>query len=222
MSIRIRYQTLEFDEVDIHVRSLRDTQQFSDPLGEAESLGISSAQWSLFGVIWESSLALAQEMEHFDIQGKRILEVGCGIALSSLMLNSRFADITATDYHPESGNFLSENVRLNNGKQIPFLRTSWQEVHDGLGTFDVLIGADLLYEKQHIELLSGFIDRHANADCEVIIVDPGRGNLRAFSRKMGGLGYSCSEQKIEKMGFQEAVFNGRMAKYSRISSQTWT
>ena len=87
--IRIRYQTIEIDNFDIHLRSLWDKQEFSDPLGEAEALGISSAQWSLFGVLWKSSEVLAHEMANFPIQGKRILEVGCGLALSSLLLNAR-------------------------------------------------------------------------------------------------------------------------------------
>jgi hypothetical protein len=34
---------VEFGREDIHVRSLRDNQQFADPDGEAADLGISSA-----------------------------------------------------------------------------------------------------------------------------------------------------------------------------------
>lgn len=196
-SVRVCYQTHEFGELDIHMRTLRDKQEYSDPLGEAEALGISSAQWSLFGVVWESSKVLAREMVHFDIQGKRMLEVGCGMALSSLVLNARHADITATDYHPEAGGFLAENVRLNNGARIPFLRTGWDNLNDGLGCFDVIIGSDLLYEVEHIELLSEFISRHCNAPCEVIIVDPGRGKHAQFSKKMVTLGYTHSQRNIE-------------------------
>lgn len=214
-SIRIRYQTIEFDGIDIHVRSLRDKQQFSDPLGEAESLGISSAQWSLFGVVWDSSEILAHKMAHFDITGKRILEVGCGMALSSLLLNYREADITATDYHPEAGNFLTENIKLNHGRKIPFLRTDWANLEDGLGKFDVIIGADLLYERQHIELLSEFINRHANPQCEVILVDPGRGHHAPFSKKMLTLGYSYSQYKPENTSYLKAPFKGQVIKYLR-------
>jgi len=42
MDMRIRYSMIEFKEFDIHVRTLRDKQQFFDPEGEAEKLGISS------------------------------------------------------------------------------------------------------------------------------------------------------------------------------------
>lgn len=212
--MRVRYQTLEFTEIDIHLKTLRDNQEYNDPLGEAEALGISSAQWSLFGVLWDSGKVLALVMENYDIEGKRILEIGCGMALSSLLLNSRHADITATDYHPEAGNFLSDNVRLNQGRHIPFLRTDWGNEKDGLGQFDVMIGSDLLYERGHIELLSQFIERHAKPKCEVIIIDPGRGNHAAFSKKMVNLGYEHSQETVQKSQIKEA-FKGTILNYTR-------
>ncbi|MER2164740.1 MAG: histidine kinase, partial [Psychrobacter alimentarius] len=96
-TVRVRYQTIEIGNTDIHICTLRDNQQFSDPDDEALNLGICSASWPMFGVIWPSSLVLANHMLNYDIAGKRILEVGCGMALSSLLLNHRHADITATD-----------------------------------------------------------------------------------------------------------------------------
>jgi ETFB lysine methyltransferase len=215
MSVRVRYQTHEFNELDIHIRSLRDKQEFSDPLGEAEALGISSAQWSLFGVIWESGMVLAHEMAQYNFQGKRILEVGCGMALSSLLLNARHADITATDYHPEAGRFLAENVRLNKGTTIPFFRTGWDNLVDGLGQFDVIIGSDLLYEKEHIQLLSEFINRHCNSHCEVIIVDPGRRFHASFSKKMVQLGYTHSQRKPDITPPLCDDFKGQILTYLR-------
>lgn len=91
--------------------------------------------------------------------------MGCGIALSSLLLNRRRADITATDYHPEAGNFLRRNTDLNRDAIIPFLRTGWEDEESGLGEFDLIIGSDLLYERGHAESLSRFIDRHAKSHC---------------------------------------------------------
>lgn len=213
--LRIRYQTIEIDRFDIHVRSLWDKQQFSDSLGEADALGISSAQWSLFGVVWASGEVLAHEMANFPIEGKRILEVGCGMALSSLLLNSRHADITATDIHPEANNFLTENVRLNNGEKIPFLRTSWNDSCDGLGKYDVIIGSDVLYERDHIDLLSNFIDQHAKPKCEIVLVDPGRSNHSSFSKKMIALGYSHTKSKPDYDNLLANTFKGHILRYLR-------
>ena len=116
--LRLAYQTLEFGEIDIHLCTLRDSQQFHDPAGIAEKLGISSASWPIFGVVWPSSLVLAHFIHNFDTGAKRILEVGCGMAVSSLLLNKKKADITATDYHPETEGFLLRNSRLNDDNSI--------------------------------------------------------------------------------------------------------
>ena len=134
-------------------------------------------------------------METFDIKDKRILEVGCGVGLTSLMLNSRIADITATDHHPEANAYLQLHVDLNEGRSIPFVRTGWDQKDTSLGEFDLIVGSDILYQPDHAILLSGFVNRHAKEKCEVIIVDPGRGNAAKFSNAMLALGFVQSDLK---------------------------
>jgi len=207
-SLRLRYQTIEFGDTDIHVRSLRDRQQYADVDGVASKLGISSATWPLFGVVWASGELLAHLMNDYEIEGRRVLEVGCGIALASLVLNHRMADITATDHHPEVERFLLENIKLNKAKKIPFVRTDWGDEDSGLGEFDLVIGSDLLYERNHVELLAGFIDQHAKPHCEVVLVDPGRGHHARFSKKMVSLGYSHIQSKPENIDHLTQPFRG--------------
>ena len=57
--LRVRYQTLEFAHTDIHLRTLRDNQEYADVDGIALELGISSATWPLFGIVWASGTVLA-------------------------------------------------------------------------------------------------------------------------------------------------------------------
>lgn len=213
--LRYRYETIEFSDIDIHVRTLRDKQQYSDNDNVADKLGISSAQWSLFGVIWPSSKVLAHFMFDFDIKNKRILEIGCGIGLTSLMLNKRDADITATDYHPEVETFLQKNIKLNDGAAIPFTRTGWADEISGLGEFDLIIGSDVLYEQEHAELLSEFINQHAKQKCEIVIVDPGRGRHAKFSKKMLQLGYTHSQSMPENTDYLEDKFKGQIIRFER-------
>ena len=188
--LRVRYQTIEFANFDIHLRTLRDKQQFSDNNQVAEKLGINSTTWPIFGVLWPSGVVLANFLLNYDIKGLRILEVGCGIGLSSLLLNARHADISSTDYNPAVADFLKQNTALNDGKTIPFFLTDWANACDTLGTFDLIIGSDLLYEDQHIELLSRFIEKHAKATSTIILVDPSRGRKTKFSKKMANYGFS--------------------------------
>lgn len=212
---RLCYQTIEFGKIDIHVCTLRNKQEFYDPKGIAEDLGISSATWPIFGIIWPSSLVLAHHMLNYNIGSKRVLEIGCGTALSSLLLNKQDADITATDYHPEAENFLNRNTELNGDNLIPFERTNWSDHDDSLGRFDLIIGSDLLYEDEHVEFLVGFIREHAKPTCEVIIVDPGRGRKTKFAKKLVEHGYVSTFTKPENTDFLDSDFKGHILNFSR-------
>jgi predicted nicotinamide N-methyase len=185
--------TLRIGTSDFHVRTLIDRQQFSDPDGSAERAGIGSAGWPMFGVLWPSGLALAEIMSTLALDGRSILEVGCGLALSSLVLQRRQANITASDHHPLAGEFLRHNAELNHLPPIAYQEAAWADPNPTLGRFDLLIGSDLLYERDHPALLSDFLARHANPSAQVILADPGRSRCGQFSARMAAQGYTRTE-----------------------------
>jgi predicted nicotinamide N-methyase len=213
--VRVRYQTVEIGSTDIHLCTLRDKQQFSDPEDIAKHLGINSAVWPLFGVIWPSSLVLAHYVDEYQTKDKRILEIGCGMALTSLMLNKKQADITATDYHPEVEFFLKRNTALNHDKGIGYERADWSMQTDTLGRFDLILGSDILYENQHIQQLADFIENHSKPHCEVILVDPGRGRKNKLSLQMEKHGFQHMQTKPAHTDYLEQPFKGHILKFWR-------
>ncbi|MEH6586818.1 MAG: methyltransferase domain-containing protein [Halioglobus sp.] len=213
--LRIRYQTVEFGSLDIHLCTLRDTQEFRDDDGEAESMGVPEAHWALFGVLWASSRVLANFMLKFDVAGRRVLELGCGTALTSLLLNKQRQDITATDFHPDVEAMLQRNVALNGDETIPFERTGWKDGDSTLGLFDLIIGSDVLYEQENVHPLAQFIEEHAMPTCEVVIVDPGRGQVGRFSREMADYGYDCEQQQVAGDPQASDTYSGRILQYQR-------
>jgi predicted nicotinamide N-methyase len=214
-NLRLCYQTVEFGKTDIHLCTLRNKQEFHDPEGIAEELGICSASWPMFGIVWPSSLVLAHFIDDYDTGSKRILEIGCGMALSSLLLNKQSADITATDYHPEVEKFLQRNELLNEDRAIAFEQVDWADKSDNLGLFDLIIGSDLLYENNHIELLANFIETHSKPSCEVIIVDPGRGRKNKLSSRLLESGFTSSHQKPIHTDYLDEEFKGHILKFER-------
>ena len=210
-----RLLTLRFGGLDYRIRALSDLQQFADPHGRAERAGISSAQWSLFGQVWPSGRVLAQAMSGFEVAGKRILELGCGLGLSSLVLQRRQADITASDHHPLAEEFLTYNAALN-GLPIPaYLDLAWTLPQPDLGLFDLIIGSDVLYERGHAEQLASLVLRHTRPEAEVLITDPGRGNSGAFTTAMRGQGYAVDEVRSAFDDGDTAPFRGRLLSYRR-------
>ncbi|RYD14387.1 MAG: SAM-dependent methyltransferase [Lysobacteraceae bacterium] len=212
-----RLVTLRIGQHDYRLRALSDRQQFADPHQAAARAGISSAQWCLFGQPWPSGRVLAEAMSTFDIAGKRILELGCGLGLSSLVLQRRHADITASDHHPLAETFLESNAALNELPVITYRDLPWAIPDATLGRFDLIIASDVLYERDHAALLSALVMRHADATSEIVITDPGRGNSAPFTRAMRALGYSVDEQRSRFDESDQPPFRGRLLRYARAA-----
>ena len=209
----IKIETVVVGDETFQLQSLKDLQQFSDPDGEAERLGISSANWSLFGILWPSGYVLAKTMQAFPLEDKTILEIGCGLGFASLVMHQRGGDVTASDYHPMAGTFLNENTALNHLPPIKFHLANWFDENPTLGRFDLIVGSDILYERGHAEGLASFIHRHSNDGAEVIVVDPIRGSHNRFSRAMATLGYSHRPSKSEVREVNGELLRRRILRY---------
>jgi predicted nicotinamide N-methyase len=213
------YQTRDFviaiGDHDFRVQALSDTQQFSDPEGLAERADISSSNWSLFGQVWPAGRVLAQAMDGFDVAGKRILEVGCGLALSSLVLKRRDADITASDHHPLAGQFLLRNTAANDLPPITFETLDWKRPDPGLGRFDLIVGSDVLYERGHAGALAALLRIHARRSAEIVIADPGRGHRGSFTQAMVDQGYQAHRTSMAFAEGETPPHKGCLMHYRR-------
>ncbi len=216
---------------DLLIHSLLDKHQFHDPLDEALNLGISSATWPLFGLLWPSGMPLAERMARRPVTDERILEIGCGLGLASLVAHRRGAQVTASDCHPLAHAFLDENTRLNGLARMPYRHGLWGTAaarEDGLpvltqahdaplsGLFDLIVGSDILYERDDAGTLASFIDAHAALRSEVWVIDPNRGNRAAFHQHMAQLGFAMHEQVLNRAAHSGAhAYKGRMLTYTR-------
>jgi predicted nicotinamide N-methyase len=200
------------------IRSLLDQQQYADRSGVAAALGISSAAWPMFGLLWPSGAQLAALMvARPPAAGARVLEIGCGLALASLVCQRLGIHITASDRHPLAHEFLDANARLNGLALLRYRHGDWA-LHDGEpdGVYDLIIGSDLLYERDSAGLLAGFIGRRAAVVGEVRIVDPDRGNRPAFHRHMAVQGFVLKDERLDREATATAAaYKGRLLTFSR-------
>jgi predicted nicotinamide N-methyase len=102
---------------------------------------------------------------------------------------------------------------------MPFLSGGWADATDAhlppTRPYELIMGSDVLYERDEAGVLPHFIARHASAAGEVMIIDPNRGNRSAFHRRMATLGYALTETIIKDPLGPGGPYRGRMLHYRR-------
>lgn len=208
------YETV-VEAVDVSGRTwmierLKDRSQFHDPDGVAAAMGVHENVWPIFGILWPAAPLLVQALEHFDLEGAKVLELGCGLALVSLALHARGVDVVASDIHPLAEDFLARNCERNALPPLPFKRIDWTQHYPDLPKFDVIIASDVLYEDGMAPDIVQFIDTHSASGIRVFVTDPGRsGRRNRFTRMMLDKGFTVDEWQ------DEANTKGRIMTYAR-------
>jgi predicted nicotinamide N-methyase len=142
------------------------------------ALGRSAPYWAL---TWPSALALADELATRDVAGLRVLELGCGLALPSLVAGRRGASVLATDGVVDAVVFAAHNLALNEVDGDVAL-VDWRDADalvDG-GPWDLVVAADVLYLRHNVEALLRLLPRLIGRSGEALIVDPSRAGGRDF------------------------------------------
>ena len=131
--------------------------------------------WS---ILWRSGVALARELERVPLMGRRLVELGCGLGLPSLAAARAGASVLATDSDAEALDLVQRNAR-ENGVRLETLAVEWDDPAELVerGPFDLVLGADVLYERPSVAQLLTLLPRLAP---EALIADPNRPAAEAF------------------------------------------
>jgi predicted nicotinamide N-methyase len=98
--------------------------------------------------LWPASIALAGALP--DVSGLRVVELGCGLGVPSLVAAARGAEVTATDWASDAIDLLRANA-TRNGLELQAEVRDWREPWPE--RFDLALAADVLYEQRNVEPL---------------------------------------------------------------------
>jgi predicted nicotinamide N-methyase len=131
--------------------------------------------WS---VLWRSGVALAREVAALDLHRRHVVELGCGLGAPSLAAARAGAAVLATDADPDALELVEREAELND-VELETARVEWSDPEELLdrAPFDLVLGADVLYERQSVALLLDLLPRLAP---EALLADPGRPASGAF------------------------------------------
>ena len=132
-----------------------------------------------FGVLWPAGKALAHYVagELKNWKEEKILELGCGLALPSLLLGQAGVPVLASDWHPDAAEFLRRNILLNGIETITIHTGNWEALE---GSYTRTIASDILYDASQVGTLLCFLRKNLRNGHEFIMADPGRPYLEKF------------------------------------------
>ena len=131
--------------------------------------------------LWPSGLALARHVAGLELAGRKVLELGCGLGLPSLAAALRGADVLATDWAEDAIELMRRNAERN-GALLGVARVRWSEPELLLraAPWDLVLGADLLYEERNADQLAALLPRLGG---EILLAEPGRPYAKDFLRR---------------------------------------
>jgi predicted nicotinamide N-methyase len=156
--------------------------------------------------LWDSSIGLglflAEKLIHsqrstlHSAAGISVLDLGCGMGLAGTVAAAMGHRVLLADLESDALLFAKLNT-------LPYQRRSrtrklnWQT--DRLNErFDLIVGADVLYEKAQWEFLNSFWRAHLAENGSILLGEPGRQSGDQFIDWIGGRGWTLTqfEQRI--------------------------
>jgi predicted nicotinamide N-methyase len=170
--------TLPFLRIADADRVLDQVAAEEDRLEKISGRRIGSDQLRLpyWAELWDSALAISQILCRGgwgqSVENVSVLDLGCGMGLTGTVAARLGLNVLFADLEPDALLFAQLNS-LPDAARIRLRQLDWRK--DRLDeTFDLIIGADILYERKQWDYLEPFWRAHLKPDGQVLLGEPGR------------------------------------------------
>ena len=162
--------------------------------------------------LWPSAIAMSQYLVDNPelVTHKNVLEIGCGLGLPSLVSAKLGASrVIASDYLPDSLDFVQKNAQLNGLHQRVLLarQVDWRMLDEDpdFKNYDLILAADILYEQRYVDAFHLLLQSLRSGQ-RLVIAEPGREVAASFiTALVSGSDFTTSIEKV-KVDFRGTEF----------------
>ena len=174
---------------------------------QASLLTIKTGEYEGGYQIWEGGDDLYEYIaKHLDFfEGKKVLEIGCGQALPSVLLKKHGIEVDVADYNEDvltitKQNFILNDLDVSNMKFIP---GDWDTIVEG--KYDIIIGGDVTYNPDYHVKLCNLFKRLLNPNGLIVIASKvvyigNGGRIFDFFNIMKEYGFGYEYEQVSNSG----------------------
>jgi ETFB lysine methyltransferase len=144
--------------------------------------------------LWPAAVLLARAIAARPelVAGRVCLDAGCGLGLPALVAASHGGRVLAFDYEPEALVYARRNAlrNLDASASAPlFAVMDWRRPALTAGGAEVILGADILYERKFFEPVAEFLEYALASGGRALIADPERTVSAGACERLRALGW---------------------------------
>ena len=194
--LKLNLQTVKFQfrETHLSINRVANLDELVDQVSDDEFN--KDERLPYWAELWPSAIGLSRYVinnaELF--YHKNILELGCGLGLTSIVLKQQKpASLLCTDYENDALELARKNFLQNRIRQPDFQYLDWRDPQLS-GKYEIIIASDILYEERFFNPLYELFNKHLERHGCVIIAEPNRKIALSFFEKLKNVGYQYEIQ----------------------------
>jgi predicted nicotinamide N-methyase len=182
---------------------------------EVHSLNQREDYMPYWAYLWPGAFLLADVVARRSWSGESALEIGCGLGLAGLVGIARGLDVRFTDYDTAPLEFVTRSVFENGFDSSRFTTglMDWRDPPEG--SFPLILGADVLYERRLVLLVAGVLARMLSPGGEAWVADPYRAAAEEFPQAVALHGLDCVAEAVETESAELGLIRGTLHRVSR-------
>lgn len=160
--------------------------------------------------LWTSAIVLAEKiLAGGSLEGKHVLELGCGLGLAGIAAATAGASVTMTDYDDDALMFARWNVAANLAApaldRVSIRSFDWRQPPDDC--FDLVLGADIVYERRHVTPLLSLFHSALKSGGVAMLGEPDRrvGDEFLLAARLSGAGVAVETVPTQRRGRESTV-----------------
>jgi len=181
---KTRLETLSIGKWQVKLNRVTNIDELYDNLikQDSESEDVIDERIPYWAELWASAIAMSEYIAENEIVNEEtfVHEIGCGLALPAIVSGMMGGKVLVSDYMEQPLKVAEENWKLNCKENFQSRIIDWRVLEEDIPKCDLLIAADVAYEKRMFEPLLDVFNKLVKPNGIILFSEPKRKHTQSF------------------------------------------